>query len=222
MVDYNFFGTTSLSFSLQFHLSLANKDAGDPYIVARVPGTKCILVAKKKGYTQNLADVGFQFERYVTGGRMMDTSNLKKVEHIHLMKVGNKTVLFRAEVDAIDGNGSAVEIKASNPRYWGTKVMFQIISSGSPKLCHGVKSRGVLTDVSLKSLSKVSQDALVYANVTSLQNNIVQGMESIQSQLIDDRTYRVCFTAGKLKLVPASTRLYSLFPPNDVVTSLID
>ena len=65
---------------------LANKDAGDPYIVARVPGFKCILIAKKKDYIQNLADVGFQFERYVTGGSMMDTSNNTNVEHLHLMK----------------------------------------------------------------------------------------------------------------------------------------
>lgn len=32
------------------------------------------------------------------------------------MKVGNKIVFFRAEVDAVDENGAAIEIKASNPR----------------------------------------------------------------------------------------------------------
>ena len=109
-----------------YQITSANKD-----------DTKCILVAKKKDYAQNLADVGFQFERYVTGGDMMDTKTNTSVEHIHIMKVGERTVLFRAEVDAIDGNGSALEVKASNPRYWGTKVMFQMISSGSSKLCQG-------------------------------------------------------------------------------------
>ena len=130
--------------------------------MARVPGFKCILIAKKKDYIQNLADVGFQFERYVTGGSMMDTSNNTTVEHLHLMKIGEKTVLFRAEVDAVDTDGSPIEVKASNPRYWGTKVMFQMISSGSTKLCHGMKSRGVLTRVTLKQwmLSRKQMPAL--------------------------------------------------------------
>lgn len=145
-----------MSFWLAF--VIAAKDANDPFIVSRIPGTKCILIAKKKAYIKNLADAGFQFERYVTGGSMLDTSgNPKHVEHIHTMKVGQKNILFRAEVDAADADGSLVEVKASNPRYWGTKVMFQMISSGSSKLCHGEKSRGVLTRITLKSLSRVSE-----------------------------------------------------------------
>mmetsp|Transcript_19394 Transcript_19394/g.40905 ORF Transcript_19394/g.40905 Transcript_19394/m.40905 type:complete len:338 (+) Transcript_19394:65-1078(+) len=202
---------------------LAKKDANEPFIVSRIPGSKCILVAKKKDYTQDLADVGFQFERYVTGGSMLDTSgNPKNTEHIHTMRIGDKTVLFRAEVDASDADGSAIEIKASNPRYWGTKVMFQMISSGSSKLCHGEKSRGVLTRVTLKSLSSVSQEALEYGNISSLQKNIVKGMDAIQDQLKDGGTYRVCFTNGCLKLIPASTRVFGLFPPDHVVKALVD
>ena len=46
----------------------------------------------------------------------MDTKDTRSVEHIHTMKVGNKIVFFRAEVDAVDENGAAIEIKASNPR----------------------------------------------------------------------------------------------------------
>lgn len=212
--------SVDLNLRFQYNTMIANKDASDPFIAARVPGTKCILLAKRKDYVQNLADVGFQFERYVTGGSMMDTTNNKSVEHIHTMKIGQQTVLFRAEVDAMDADSSAVEVKASNPRYWGTKVMFQMISSGSLTLCHGEKSRGVLTRVALKSLSSVSLDALEYANVSSLQKNIVQGMEAIQSQLQDDGTYRVCFTGGSLKLVPASARIFGLFPPAHIVKSL--
>lgn len=50
------------------------------------------------------------------------------LEHIHTMKVGTKSVLFQAEVDAID-SGSLVEVNASNPHYWGTKVMFLAVPS---------------------------------------------------------------------------------------------
>ena len=120
-------------------LVIARKDtSGGPFIVSRIPGMTCILIAKKKDRTQDLRDIGFQFERYVTGGSMSDTSGKSKhVEHIHMMKIEEKTVLFRAEVDAADADGSLVEVKASNPHYWGTKVMFQMISSGKSKLCHG-------------------------------------------------------------------------------------
>ena len=191
-----------------------------PFIAQRIPGTKSILIAKKKDYEQNLGDFGFQFERHVTVG-LMDTVDFSTVEHMHTMKIGKRTVLFCAEVDAKDDDGSPVEVKASNPRYWGTKVMFQMISSGSSKLCHGEKSRGALTRVTLKSLSRVSKDALEYANVSLLQKNILQGMEAILSQLRDDEPYRVNFSGGLLKLLPASARVFTLFPPDDIVARLI-
>ena len=71
---------------------------------------------------------------------------------MHTMKIGKRwTVLFCAEVDAKDDDGSPVEVKASNPHYWGTKVMFQMISSGSSRLCHGEKSRGALTRVTSRA-----------------------------------------------------------------------
>ena len=126
----------------------------------RVPGKKTILL-KRKEYTQNLADVGFRFERYVTGKLMSDSGGpLEFVEHMHLVKVGKHKVLFHAEADALTLDGDPVEIKVSNPRYWGTKVMFQMISYGSTKLCHGEKYRGVLSRVTLRSLSSVARDAL--------------------------------------------------------------
>ena len=111
------------------------------------------------------------------------------------MKVGNKIVFFRAEVDAVDENGAAIEIKASNPRYWGTKVMFQMISSGSSKLCHGEKSRGTLTRVTLRSLTSVAVTALEYSSARAPENNILDGMEAIYKQVKDEKRYRVCFTA---------------------------
>lgn len=153
---------------------------------------------------------------------MADTNSTIQVEHMHTMKVGNKTILFRAEVDAIDADDSAIEIKASNPQYWGTKVMFQMISSGSSKLCHGEKYRGSLSRVTLRGLSSVAASALQYANVNNLQKNILDGMDAIQSQLQDDGLYKVCFMKGKLILAPASSRLFTLFPPNDVVESLLN
>ena len=64
-----------------------------------------------------------------------DSDVVGSVEHLHVMNVGTYRVFFRAEVDAVNGgDGDPVEVKASNPRYWGTRVMFQVISSGSTRL----------------------------------------------------------------------------------------
>ena len=200
---------------------LAQKDASDPFIVTRVPGSNCILVVKNKRYTKNLADFGFQFERVVTGGKMEDTSDWSQVEHLHLMKVGKNNVLFCAEVDAIDEQDALVEIKASNPRYWGTKVLFQMISSGSTILCHGEKYRGVLTRITTKSLSRVAKDALYSTDVRRLEQNIVDGIKKIKRELNDFRTYRINFNHnGNLFLTPETTQESVILPPKDIVLEL--
>ena len=178
------------------------------------------MVIKNKCYEKNLADIGFQFERYVTGGSMKDTTNITNVEHIHTMQVGINKILFRAEVDAVDTDGSLVEIKASNSRYWGTKIMFQMISSGSSKLCYREKLRGVLTRVTLKNLSEVSPNALKYADINSLQRNIVEGMDDIQLQLKDAKKHRIIFRNGFLKLVPTNDSC-TLFPHYNIVKQLL-
>jgi hypothetical protein len=212
-VDFAFGGST-----LEM---LANKDAGSPYIVVRVPGFKTILVVKRKEYDQNLADIGFQFERYVTGKSMSDVdAEVEFVEHMHLMNVGKYNVLFRAETDARQAD-SPVEVKVSNPQYWGTKVMFQMISSGSTKLCHGEKTRGALTNVTLKSLSRVARDSLAYSDVASLQKNILDGMEAIQEQLRDGEVRKVSFSGGQLRLIHTSGRTSDVLPSGDVVRSLL-
>ncbi len=94
---------------------VANKDAINPFIAQRIPGTKCILVAKKKDYEQNLGDFGFQFERHVTGVGLMDTTDFSMVEHMHTIKIGKWTVLFHAEVDSKDDNGLPIKVNAVMP-----------------------------------------------------------------------------------------------------------
>mmetsp|Transcript_1463 Transcript_1463/g.2846 ORF Transcript_1463/g.2846 Transcript_1463/m.2846 type:complete len:102 (+) Transcript_1463:152-457(+) len=99
--------------------------------------------------------------------------------------------------------------------------MFQMISNGSPKLCHGEKYRGTLSRVTLKGLSSVAATALQYENVKTLEKNIVDGMESLQKQVVGDGVYRVCFERGALKLGSASARAHALLPPSDIVAALI-
>ena len=153
---------------------------------------------------------------------MSDTSSsdIEFVEHMHLMKVGPYTVLFRAETDAL-WRGSPVEIKASNPRYWGTKVMFQMISSGSTQLCHGEKYRGAVTRVTLKTLATVAKEALEYSDAARLQKNILEGMEAIQSQMEGHELRRICFNRGSLELAATSGRNSAVLPPSKLVESLL-
>jgi hypothetical protein len=94
---------------------IANKEAVDPVIAQRIPGTKCILVAKRKDYEKNLGDLGYQFERHVTGVGLMEANDFSMVEHMHKMKVGERTVLFCAEVDAKDDKGSPVKARLLIP-----------------------------------------------------------------------------------------------------------
>ena len=50
---------------------------------------------------------------------------------IQIMRIGDFKVLVDTVVDAIDYQDQPVEIKQGNPKYFGTKLMFQMISSGS-------------------------------------------------------------------------------------------
>ena len=150
-------------------------------------------------------------------------SDDSSVEHLHVMNIGTYRVFFRAETDAIL-EGSPVEIKASNPRYWGTKVMFQMISSGSTKLCHGQKSRGSLTGVEIQSLVQVASTALAYTSVETLERNILKGMESIQSQMKDaspGEVFKVSFQGTSLRLLPVRGRSADVLPPPEIVHELI-
>jgi len=203
---------------------LATCDASEPYMLTCIPGTDSVLISKRKDYIKNSADIGFQFERLMTGNRMDDTSLNESVDHMHIMNIGSHRVLFRAETDAIM-DGSPVEIKASNPRYWGSKVMFQMISSGSTKLCHGEKGRGSLTRVEMKSLHLVAETALASSNIKTLERNILNSMESIQAQMksaTPGDVFKVSFRGTKLLLTLARGLSADILPPADVVRELMD
>ena len=78
-------------------------------------------------------------------------------------------MLFRAKADTKDDDNLPVKVKASNHHYWGSKLMFQMISSGSPKLEGCSHPR----DSQWHSIKK----GLECANVSSIKRNILQSME---------------------------------------------
>ena len=97
---------------------------------------------RKYGYNKDFNDSGMQFERLVTSEeplgskgdchRAMRQSAVGSfINRLQTMKIGQFTALVDTEIDAIDEGGSLVEIKSGNPRYFGTKLMFQMMSSRS-------------------------------------------------------------------------------------------
>ena len=206
---------------------LARRKASDPYMVVRIPSAEnTILVVNCKKYMQNISDAGYQFERFVTGFPMDCPSiHVMFSDHLRTMRIDDKySALFCVEVDAIDGNGYPVEVKASNPRYWGTMTMFQMISSGCPTLCHGIKDRGELSRVSIRCLSSVADDAVTDANYSRLQDNITSSMKALKDQMMDKKAgdvFSISFDVhGTLKLTPSKTSGSFLLPSTKLVEEL--
>lgn len=217
-IDFVFGGST-----LQM---LASHDTTDPFMVARIPLTNTILVVKCKEYIQNYSDFGFQFERFVTDEKISSQdTGINWVEHLHTVQVlGKYCVLFCAEVDALLDH-EPVEITASNSKYWGTRIVFQMISNGSPMLCHGIKQRGAIMNVELLQLSKIARDAIANANYKILINNIRRGMEHLQEQMAkaeDGRVFKVTFSGRNLRLESSATRQAALVPSKEIVKELME
>lgn len=195
-----------------------------PFIATLIPSTKCIMIANRKQYAKNLAQLGFQFERFATEKSMSDTSDTSSTDHIQTIQIGNKTVLFVAEVDAVDEDLFPVEIKTSDPTNWGLRTMFQMISNGSTKLFHGERHGWSVKNITLKSLSDVAEYSLQHSifDVGALQSNILDGMNTIASQVKDSGLYRVVFSGKTMELVlESNARQYALLPPDNVVEKLI-
>ena len=218
-------GTIDFLFNGSMLDILACRDENETIYVTQIPGTGTIMMSSKAAMEMNYATVGHQFERFVTGKSMPPKiTSVQYNEHIHTMQVGAFKVLFRAEVDALDEAGNAVEITFSNPRYWGTRKMFQMISNGSVQMCSGRKERGLtVTRTDLLPLSRVVQDALKHIDIRSLEKNILDCMETIKSELEEKDTeegqvYRVSFKDGMLTL---SLSHIELLPPPKVVRELI-
>jgi hypothetical protein len=207
---------------------LAKCDNSDMYKVARVPGTQnAILIVKHKEYTQNKGDVGFQFERLVTGESMDDGSaDIAFMEHMHVMKVGSYRVLFLAETDAVS-NDAPVEVTASNPYHLGTKRMFQLISNGCPMMCQGVKDRSKqLVQVKHVPLSNLARDALSGAICSQLERKILQGMDALRDKMANSEKgeeFRIQFShGGSLNLESRSKHDgAALLPPSEIIKELL-
>lgn len=138
------------------------------YLVQKVQNV--IFIGKSDPYVANYADRGFQFERLVTGGQMEGTHDIVKHESVRVVKVGPFRVLFAAEVDAVDDAGYRVEIKSGNPRYFGTKLLLQMLSSGAQSLVY-----------LLSTPKKEARPWFAYAAAASTTSSAITWSESFNS-----------------------------------------
>jgi len=153
----------------------------DTYVGARIVGTNIIMICKHSPYNMNLNDVGFQFERWVTGKQLNDRHSTELMDHIQLMQVGSHYCLFGADCDATH-QGAPVEIKTTDPKQWKTKTMFQMISSGSQHLVYGKKAKGGtrLLDVQILSLEEVASRSSKHRH-GEMERNIVSGLDQLRA-----------------------------------------
>jgi hypothetical protein len=159
----------------------------------------------------NLADLGFQFERLVTGQTIGKRVKPTFTEHMHLMQVGEYKILFIAEADALN-DGAPVEVITSNPYFWGIKTCLQCVSSGSPVVCLGNKYRGEVGDYRgrLESISMENLSTLYKYESEKLkraESEILRALDDLNRELhrLDHaRDFEVAFSKknGRLTLQP--------------------
>lgn len=191
-------------------LARCSASSKNEYAAVQVPGTCTVLVVKSQQYRGEYAARGHQFERFVTGRAMSDRHVVEWTEHLQVYQIGDSyKVLMRGETDAQNDEGEPVEVKASHPRNWQTKVAFQMMSSGSPQVCVGVveyprnSTAAVLTEVQDWTLGQVAERAFSKRNVQELQDNILEGMDALKEQIQDyqeGEVTKVTFKDGQLRL----------------------
>jgi len=215
-VDFVFGGS-----SLEFLAQRKNPEGSAVYLTQRVQNV--ILLVKNDSYIQNYADIGFQFERLVTGANIEDKHDIIKHENLRVMQIGSFKILFSAEVDAIDEYGQCVEIKSGNPRYFGTKVMFQMISSGSNTLVQADKRGTTVVNIQTKSINTViGEHSQSLRN--RLQESIIRGLGELQSlshQVLEDIPSEVGFSGAAVMTLRQRSDL-SVLPSKHVVHELFE
>lgn len=210
-VDFVFGGST-------LNVLSERSTANNVYLVQRVG--QAIAVGKHSEYTSDLMARGFQFERLVTGEKMAARANENCVMSMQLARVGDFRVFFHAELDAVDVDGTRVEIKSGNPDRFGTKEMFQMVASRSGSLvfakCQGNKLHGI----EKRSLAEVAA-WVPREKRLALQESLLGTMREIKdlaASIGEDEPSQLVFRDGCVELRPMPD--VALLPPRGVMDSI--
>lgn len=201
------------------HVLSTRNTSGNVYLVQKVQGA--LTLGKHAEYTSDMMAKGFQFERLVTGERMDDRANGCCVASMQVATVGPFKIYFHAELDAVDAEGSHVEIKSGNPQKFGSKEMFQMVASRSKTLIYadcrgnrllGIKERGLEDVAEWTTVSK-------RANLEATLLETLRELKDLADEVSEDVPSQLAFEDGHVKLYPQPNM--SQLPSRAVLDALL-
>ncbi|CAE7715597.1 unnamed protein product, partial [Symbiodinium sp. CCMP2456] len=153
------------------------------YLVQKLPGTDVIVLGVHVPYRQELHEIGFQFERLMTGEPMDGPHDLRWHGAIQLLDIGGWQVLAVAEVQAMNSRRMPVVIKSSHPTTRHRKRhILQMLSSGAVELVHAKRNGNTLEDVQVQSFEELVAVAARPKSWTQrVDTNLVAGLSQLKA-----------------------------------------
>jgi hypothetical protein len=184
-VDFVFHG------SAMSWLAKRNPPPNETLRAVKIPHTNVISVYKDREYAGSHLGRGFQFESLVTGKELTHLHGMETIEHLHVVKFKQFTILLCAEVDTIGQDGSPVEITVSN---WIHDKIFHMISNGSTELCHGVRNyTASVQHIQMMALSSLIENGFG----SNWVENVATGLVALKNaSFADGEACQVVFGAG--------------------------
>lgn len=212
-MDFVFGGST-------LHVLASRSTGGNVYLVQRVGNA--IVIGKHSEYVGDMSAKGFQFERFVTGESMAARATEDSVVGMQLASVGPFRVFFHAELDAVDADGTRVEIKSGNPCRFGEKEMYQMVSSRSSSLVYAECRGDKLCAIEKCGLDKVA-GWVPPERRNAMQDAILSTMRELKekvAELREDEPSQLAFTINKC--VELRAHLARLLPSVSVIAALTE
>jgi len=190
---------------------LANKHIQNPggkfkYIAQRYKNIIILVKYYIIRYAKNFNDIGYQFERLVTGKPLHSKHKMPEYKNLQVIEMADFKVLLSAEVDAIDGKGELVEIKWGKPEQFrmNKKLLFQMISNGSNSLVMAERDEKWLKSIKkvslCKEISRYTSDALQKA-----ERNILDCLKQLKHEIRSDVTYQMDFNENQEMILSQSS-----------------
>ncbi len=192
------------------------------YLAQRCAGTKIKVIGLHRDWVSNLAGKGYQFERLLTNQDMYGFHNFEVHEHLRLLRIAGFNLLVAGEVDAVDSDGKAVEVKTQKKIKY-EEVFLQMVSSSARVLLYPATQPRV-TAIDKLSLQEIASKVGA-PRLKKVSARIVRSFEEASKLLTEapddcDQTWNILHQDnGTLSLQPADPKV-ALLPPKEVVTAL--
>ncbi|CAE7571505.1 unnamed protein product [Symbiodinium microadriaticum] len=176
------------------------------HLVQKLPGTDVIVLGVHGLYMRELHEIGFQFERLMTGQPLDSPHDLCWHGAIQLLDIGGWQVLIVAEVDAMNSRRMPVEIKSSK-RIREGELILQMLSSGAVQLVHAKRNGNTLEDVQLRSFEELVA-AMPKSWIQRVDKKLVAGLSQLKASgdVSADLVHEVAsFSSNSSMLLPCTS-----------------